>query len=108
MWKAIKSQLWPAWHRQIAVALFLAMIWTELTGEFHWGPTESHRLGWFEYPTIFWTYAFCWFVLFLMEQWDLGPFTRIRFCYLWLFLGLYLYGIIRLPYAYFQDWVHAS
>ncbi len=95
MWNAIKSQFWPAWHRQIAAALLLAMIWTEFTGEYSQGTNESSWSNWFEYPAVFWTYSFVWFVLFVMEQWDPGPFTRVRFCYLLLFLGLFAYGIIR-------------
>lgn len=105
MWKALQSHFWPAWHRQIAAVLLLAMIWTEFTGEFSLGSAESAGfLFWFEYPFVFWVYSILWFVLFVMEQWDLGPFTRVRFCYLFLFLGLFLYGIMRPLYAFFEDW----
>ena len=104
MWNAIKSQFWPAWHRQIAAALLLAMIWTECTGEFSQGTPKSDWYFWFEYPMVFWVYSIIWIVLFLIEQWDLGPLTRVRFCYLFLFLGLFVYGIIRPPWAFVADW----
>ena len=104
MWHVIRSQFWPAWHRLMAVALLLAMFWTEYTSDdSSWGYLESNWFSWFKYPYISWTFAVVWFALFLMEQWDLGPFTRLRFCYLWVFLGLYLYSILRLPYAFFSD-----
>ncbi len=96
----MQSQFWPKWHRLIAVALFLAMIWTEYKGppsDGRWGE------GWFGYPFIFFHYSVVWFALFVMEQWDLGPFTRPRFCYLSLFLGLFVYGIVRIPSAFFGD-----
>ena len=102
MWNAIKSQFWPAWHRLIAAVLLLAMIWTEYTGEFSPGRTESDWFFWFQYPMVFWPYSIIWFVLFVMEQWDLGPFTRVRFCYVFLFLGLMVYGIIRPLYELFD------
>ena len=102
MWYAIRSQFWPAWHRQIAAALLLAMIGTEITGDSSRGGSESHWLNWFEYPFIFWPYSFGWFVLFVRELWNPGPFTRIRYCWLWVFLGLYVYGIVRVPYAFFS------
>ena len=103
MANAIKSQFWPAWHRLIAAALLVAMIWTECTGEFSPGRIDSHWFfSWFQYPLIFWPYSCMWFVLFVMEQWDMGPFTRVRFCYLFLFLGLFVYGIIRPLYTLFD------
>ena len=78
------------------------MIWTESTGDYSPNRTESPWFFWFEYPFIFWPYSMIWFALFVVEHWDLGPFTRVRFCFLILFLSLFVYGIICPPYVFFD------
>ena len=98
MWKAIRSYCGPIWYRLIAFPLSVAMLWSNHNG---WSWTGS-ELRWFDYPLVFVVYSAIWFVLFVIEQLDHGPFTRARIGCICLFGALALFCILRTISAFIE------